>query len=503
MERKLQKILLFLVVMCVVFAMFPNEKVYAKNVTDEEVKLIKERNVHYRNILENGFAFASWRDIASFGLVDLNGDGMEELAANMSDKGYPYPLQIETYDGAGFMGGDNIGGIYYCESTRNILICEGYDIINNTITSPNMTINICNWKSNEKVYDVEWLYEINYMDGCFWSYEEITLEEINEQNISKDELVWTSDEYGNVVGSYYRKVKHTAEEVKLKIDKYLPTKTLVESPYENTPENRDKYLPTDEATIRAMLEAKYGADDKEDDSTSNKPDDNQSTQNQPTNNQPSDSKNEPTNEDVINSEETGNIVDKIVSKNDETVYIDGINATFTNGANLASKIINDSEQISNFEAIVKQEISDWANCVYYELNLLDNNQAAIEQLDGTVTVHVTVPFSINAENLVKVFRIEENGLIECVSKVSGNEVAFETDHFSTYAIIEVSEPTTEIVDDTESTEDGILTESPTDKEPEKTFPWGVVIFVVVLVLVAGAIGGKVLYDKYAVRKDNE
>lgn len=500
-------------VMIIAFGILPTENTYAKNVTDEEVRLIKERNVHYRDVLENGFAFASWRSIASFGLVDLNGDGLEELAANMSDKGYRYPLQIETYDGAGFIGGDTEGGIYYCESTKNILICEGYDIINNTITSPNMTINIFNWKSNEKVYEAECIYEVNYIEGCFWSYEEITLEEINEQNIPKDELVWTSDEYGNVVGSYRRKIKHTGEEVKNEIDKYLPTKTIVESPYENTPENRDKYLPTDEATIRTMLEAKYGVEDKEDDSTNNKPDNNQSTQNQPTqnqpttnqptNSQPSDSKNEPTNEEVVNSEETGNAIDKIVSKNDEAVYINGINATFANGANLESQIINDSAKISNFDTIIKNEISDWSNRVYFELNLSDNNQTAIEQLDGTVTVHVIVPFRIEAENLVKIFRIEDNKLIECPSKVVGNEVAFETDHFSTYAIIEVVGKTTEIIDDTESTEDDILTESPTEKEPENAFPWGVVIFVVVLVLVAGAVAGKVLYDKYAVRKDNE
>lgn len=508
MKRKIQKLLLFLGVVYVVFSMCPYEKIYAKIVTEEEVNTIKERNLHYRNILENGFAFASWREIASFGLVDLNGDGILELSANMSDKGYPYPLQIETYNGAGFVNGDIEGGIYYCESTRNILICEGYDITNGTITSQNMTIEIYNWQPNEEIRDAEWIYEISFMDGNFWSYEEITLEEINEQNISMDELVWTSDEYGNVVGSYKRKIKHTAEEVQNEIAKYLPTKTIVESPYENTPENRDKYLPTDEATIRAMLEAKYGVDDTEDDSTSNNPDDNQPTQDQPIQNQPtqnptSDSPNDTTNEDVANSEEIESTVDKIVSKNDETVYIDGINATFTNGANLNSQVISDSEQISNFDTIIKIEISDLVNRVYFELNLLDNNQTAIEQLDGTVTVHITIPFSVDAENLVKVFRVEDNRLMECPVIVSGNEVAFETDHFSTYAIIEVMEKTIEIVDDTESTEDDKLTETPTEKEPESEFPWGVVFFVVALILVAVAVAGKVLYDKYVVRKDKE
>lgn len=491
MKTKIFKKIIFILIVSITISIIPNVDAYAKNVIDEQVKLIKERNEYYRQILESEYSFEDGQPAQYFGLMDVNGDGIEELSANTNDiADYKYPSNLISYANGKIYYMANMwtmGGVYYCPSTNNFMVCGSIDLETMSMSEYGVDIWICDGKPNDAYYGgFETLYESSYSNEfkSFFHYEDVTQEDIINQNIPENEIGKYYDEQGNITG-YFRIVKDSKEQVMSEIDSLMPTKILVESPYKNTVENRDKYLPTDEAIIRAMLEEKNKENTKEENNG------NSTTNNNPSSNEKVDSGSNNNGDSVSNGNTTEDVIDKIVSNSDDRIFIDNIKASLYNGVTLESYVIDNKEVVSSLEKSVKKVVPEWINCVYYELNLKDANKSDLEQLDGNVMVHISLSFTPEEKNIVKVFRIEDNSLIECKASVKDNVVSFETNHFSSYVILEISEETALKTSET-STDNSI--------NNENTTSWIVIIIIAIVVSIT-VIVGKVFYNKNYFKKE--
>lgn len=180
------KFFLFLVMFIAFFSFAEKGSVYAK----EKVSLEDVYKV-YKNILLD----SSYK---TFGLKDLNNDGIPELLINNA-------YEIYTYK-------DN----NYIWLWDSWVVCKMYHLP----------------KTNQIYYHYQYKYEDNESES--WSIYEIDMD--------KGELVTIKD-YDNFNGKYYaNSILSTKEEVEAAVKDIAPDKVLLTTPYANTPENREKYL---------------------------------------------------------------------------------------------------------------------------------------------------------------------------------------------------------------------------------------------------------------------
>ena len=109
--------------------------------------------------------------------------------------------------------------------------------------------------------------------------------------------------------------------------------------------------------------------------------------------------------------------------------------------------------IKKVEEEVKKLLSGVKEVVLYELNLNDGT-TELHQLDGKVEVSLDLPFTLGENEIVKVYRVDNDQLIECPSQIENGKLVFTTDHFSTYAFVraEVSQNVQTGVDSGDHTE---------------------------------------------------
>jgi len=96
---------------------------------------------------------------------------------------------------------------------------------------------------------------------------------------------------------------------------------------------------------------------------------------------------------------------------------------------------NESEKAQAVKNILSanENLKDWSGLQLYELDLT----AMGKKVEFTGKVTVTLPRPKNSSEFLHVFYVAENGaLIDMNARVMSDVVEFETDHFSTYAIID-------------------------------------------------------------------
>lgn len=135
------------------------------------------------------------------------------------------------------------------------------------------------------------------------------------------------------------------------------------------------------------------------------------------------------------SQEGGN--DSVIeSTTDNSIVIDNSNGVLPVGTVLQSAKLESGDVYNNAEKIIKENVDTLVKYAVYELDLTDGNGAEINQLNGKVSVTMNVPFTMSKNTVLKVYRVENDTLVNCPATVSNGKVTFETDHFSTYIFAE-------------------------------------------------------------------
>lgn len=148
------------------------------------------------------------------------------------------------------------------------------------------------------------------------------------------------------------------------------------------------------------------------------------------------------------SQEGGN--DSVIeSTTDNSIVIDNSNGVLPVGTVLQSAKLESGDVYNNAEKIIKENVDTLVKYAVYELDLTDGNGTEINQLNGKVSVTMAIPFTMAENSTLKVYRVDNDTLVNCPATVSNGKVTFETDHFSTYifaeetATVVVPQPTPE------------------------------------------------------------
>ncbi len=135
------------------------------------------------------------------------------------------------------------------------------------------------------------------------------------------------------------------------------------------------------------------------------------------------------------------IVDKptsITSKDDATITIKDESGVLPAKTTMTTAKVESGTVYETAVNIVKENVSKTATVAVFELNLVDGNNIELHQLDGKVKVTMDVPFTLKTGSTLKVYRVDGDKLVECTTTVADGKVTFETDHFSTYVFVEIS-----------------------------------------------------------------
>lgn len=146
------------------------------------------------------------------------------------------------------------------------------------------------------------------------------------------------------------------------------------------------------------------------------------------------------------------VVDVVIeSTTDNTITIKSDKDILSANVKLTSAKLESGEVYTNAEKLVKGKVSNIGNYAVYELNITDENGVEVHQLTGKVHVTMNVPFTMAENSTIKVYRVDNDTLIECPATVSNGKVTFETDHFSTYIFAEATQVTAPKTGDNSST----------------------------------------------------
>lgn len=127
----------------------------------------------------------------------------------------------------------------------------------------------------------------------------------------------------------------------------------------------------------------------------------------------------------------------VTSSSDTKITLKDTNGILPENVVFSSSKISDTSKIAQVRSLVTSKISGVTDVVLYELNLTDKT-TELHQLDGTVQITMDLPFSLGNNETVKVYRVDNNNLVECTASVKDQKLVFETDHFSTFAFAKVT-----------------------------------------------------------------
>ena len=127
----------------------------------------------------------------------------------------------------------------------------------------------------------------------------------------------------------------------------------------------------------------------------------------------------------------------VTSSSDTKITLKDTNGILPENVVFSSSKISDTSKIAQVRSLVTSKISSVTDVVLYELKLTDKT-TELHQLDGTVQITMDLPFSLGNNETVKVYRVDNDNLIECTASVKDQKLVFETDHFSTFAFAKVT-----------------------------------------------------------------
>lgn len=137
---------------------------------------------------------------------------------------------------------------------------------------------------------------------------------------------------------------------------------------------------------------------------------------------------------TADTEETGSAKTEVKTLASNGVALKDSSGILSTKTVLTAKKLTDSKMIKKIEDEVKKLLSGVKEVALYELTLNDGT-TELHQLDGKVEVSLDLPFPLGENEIVKVYRVDNDQLIECPSQIENGKLVFTTDHFSTYAFV--------------------------------------------------------------------
>lgn len=136
---------------------------------------------------------------------------------------------------------------------------------------------------------------------------------------------------------------------------------------------------------------------------------------------------------ATSTETTSDIDNPVTSITDEEtgITIDSNSGVLPEGTIVIANQVTDGEQFDTVKEILKDTVEQFS---VFNISLENNHQKI--QPNGKVSVSIPVPTGYDEKELV-IYHISDDGTkTEISSKVDGNYIVFETDHFSTYVVAE-------------------------------------------------------------------
>ena len=125
-----------------------------------------------------------------------------------------------------------------------------------------------------------------------------------------------------------------------------------------------------------------------------------------------------------------------IADSKEVIELEAEAGVVPEGAQLSVEKISEGETYVKAEMALESIVTEKTEVHLFDITLLDSENVKI-QPDGTVTITIALEETLEANEKVTVYRIEDDGtktLMEGAKVVDG-KVVFTTDHFSTYAVL--------------------------------------------------------------------
>ncbi|MDO5381526.1 MAG: hypothetical protein Q4F06_02230 [Eubacteriales bacterium] len=157
---------------------------------------------------------------------------------------------------------------------------------------------------------------------------------------------------------------------------------------------------------------------------------------------------------------------ELVSKDDSSITIKDADGVLKNGTSLYTSVLTSGSEHAAASKLLLSHNSEIETFAVYDLTLRNSNSEIIHQLNGKVTVTLTIPITLPDKTKLKVYRVDNDMLIECTSSVTEDKVTFETDHFSTYIFADV--PVKESVPENDESIQAPTSSGESDKDSANT-----------------------------------
>ena len=125
-----------------------------------------------------------------------------------------------------------------------------------------------------------------------------------------------------------------------------------------------------------------------------------------------------------------------IADSKEVIELEAEAGVVPEGAQLSVEKISEGETYVKAETALESIVTEKTEVHLFDITLLDSENVKI-QPDGKVTITIALEETLEANEKVTVYRIEDDGtktLMEGTKVVDG-KVVFTTDHFSTYAVL--------------------------------------------------------------------
>lgn len=199
----------------------------------------------------------------------------------------------------------------------------------------------------------------------------------------------------------------------------------------------------------------------------------------------------------VTENESSNEEKTTESNNNQTVLLfelDDANGVLPSDTGITVEQITDSDLEKKYINNLKEKYPNISGYMLYDISLSTVDGEELHQLDGFIKVSCGMPFKLKENEKVIVCRLNDNNeFVECKSSIEDGLLVFETDHFSTYVLMKVTE---DGAGETETS--GIDTIGASDNGDDSGSELPIVIVVIVIGLVAGTIF--VLWKKGLINK---
>ena len=178
-------------------------------------------------------------------------------------------------------------------------------------------------------------------------------------------------------------------------------------------------------------------------------------------------------EEIEQPEETPDVSDEKPNQDKENISVEsvgnkdivlsGSSEYISQDSKLVVDTISNGEIYSSIKNKIETEVANDAKFVVYNIDLVDKNNDNVHELGGYVTVSMPIPEALANYNSLVVYRYETDGtLTKLNTRVNGDKIQFETNHFSTYVIVDIKDS----VNNEEKIENKIENNNEQSQKPE-------------------------------------